>query len=468
MAVNQINLLKLHKGYARFIPVISLSGELLILNLLFVAGFCIYMPSVDWEDLKHLGFFLYLNVCWFILSYSSEIHSVERNSGKIAILLSYVRIVIFFAFFFILYLQITQLQYYPYSYSTLLLPLFFGILLLWRFVMYYAILIYRKMGFNYRTVVIIGLNDRSKELASFFEHNKWLGYRFLGFFDEENKDSRVLGRFHDLLAYFSINQVDEVYISLDNVYRNRLPEVSAIVTEFPVRIRIVPELGSFSYKIAEMVDYGHMPVIQIHQGPLEFWYNKMMKRLMDLGISLIMIVGVLSWLTAFLYFFSLITDRQGIFFRQKRTRIDGKVFWCLKYRSMRKNPYADQQQAVYDDDRITRAGKILRKFSLDELPQFINVLMGDMSVVGPRPHMVRHTEDYRQLIRSFMLRHTVKPGITGLAQINGFRGEIRMIDDLKKRVEFDVNYIENWSLNLDIKIMLLTVWVIIRGQKQAY
>ena len=135
---------------------------------------------------------------------------------------------------------------------------------------------------------------------------------------------------------------------------------------------------------------------------------------------------------------------------------------------MRKNEEADLKQAQKDDERVTGAGRFLRKFSLDELPQFINVLLGEMSVVGPRPHMLKHTEEYRRLIKRFMLRHTVKPGITGLAQVNGFRGEIRQLSDLEHRVENDVYYIENWSVNLDVRIIFLTFWVIIKGQKRAY
>ena len=134
---------------------------------------------------------------------------------------------------------------------------------------------------------------------------------------------------------------------------------------------------------------------------------------------------------------------------------------------MKKNAEADLKQATKDDERITPVGKFLRRYSLDELPQFINVLLGDMSVVGPRPHMLIHTEQYRQLISHFMLRHTVKPGITGLAQVNGYRGEIKNLNDLRNRVDHDVQYIETWSFNLDIKILVMTLWVIIRRQNEA-
>jgi len=217
-----------------------------------------------------------------------------------------------------------------------------------------------------------------------------------------------------------------------------------------------------------LVSYGVLPVIQIHPGPLSYLYNRVIKRLFDIFVSLIFIILVLPWMTAALYLSSLFGSREGVFFRQKRTSINGLVFTCLKYRSMRRNPDADMKQATRMDQRITPVGKILRKLSIDELPQFINVLRGEMSVVGPRPHMLEHTEQYRKVVKRFMLRHTVKPGLTGLAQVNGYRGEIKEVDDIRKRIEMDVHYIENWSFGLDIKIIFRTLWVVIRGQEQAY
>jgi putative colanic acid biosynthesis UDP-glucose lipid carrier transferase len=205
-----------------------------------------------------------------------------------------------------------------------------------------------------------------------------------------------------------------------------------------------------------------------HPAPLSYWYNQLFKRSFDVVFSIIMLVFVLWWITLILYIISFFGSREGLFFRQQRTGIEGKIFTCLKFRTMRANPEADVKQSQKNDIRLTPVGKYLRKLSLDELPQFINVLKGEMSVVGPRPHMLKHTEDYRKQIKRYMLRHAVKPGITGLAQVNGYRGEIVHAEDLMKRVECDVNYIEKWTFALDIKIIFLTGWVLIRGQKQAY
>ncbi|MGB4534575.1 MAG: sugar transferase, partial [Tenuifilaceae bacterium] len=201
---------------------------------------------------------------------------------------------------------------------------------------------------------------------------------------------------------------------------------------------------------------------------LSFWYNRLLKRSFDIAISLIVIIGILSWFSLILYILDLIFYRQGIIFNQERTCIDGKVFTCHKFRSMQKNDESDTVQATRNDKRVTRVGRFLRKWSLDEMPQFVNVLKGEMSIVGPRPHMIKHTEEYQKLVKRFMLRHMVSPGITGLAQVNGFRGEIKKPRDIIKRVELDAKYIETWSFNMDIKIILLTMWVIIKGQDTAY
>jgi lipopolysaccharide/colanic/teichoic acid biosynthesis glycosyltransferase len=190
--------------------------------------------------------------------------------------------------------------------------------------------------------------------------------------------------------------------------------------------------------------------------------------MIDIFISILIIVTILSWLGLILFLIDLFGERKGIFFLQKRTSMQGHPFTCIKFRSMKINDDADKKMASPNDSRVTKVGRFLRKTSIDELPQFFNVLAGQMSVVGPRPHMLKHTDEYRKRIKNFMIRHTVKPGITGQAQVNGFRGAIKTIDDLEGRLREDVKYIENWTLWLDFKIMLLTIWVLIIGQKQAY
>jgi putative colanic acid biosynthesis UDP-glucose lipid carrier transferase len=196
--------------------------------------------------------------------------------------------------------------------------------------------------------------------------------------------------------------------------------------------------------------------------------NNGIKRLFDIIFSLVVLIGFLSWLTPILAVLIKIDSEGGLFFIQKRNGLNNKVFDCYKFRSMKLNDEADLIQVSKNDARVTKIGRLLRKTSMDELPQFFNVLLGDMSVVGPRPHMVSHTNMYAERIDKFMMRHFVKPGITGLAQIKGFRGEVESDKDIINRVRYDIFYMENWSILLDIKIISSTVYYVLKGDKKAY
>ncbi len=451
-------------NYSRYLPIISIIGDFIILNAIFVLGF-IYFEGTDISlSPKYLAFYAYLNVVWFLLVLFFKANSIDRNVQRKSLFFTYVNIIVFFFFLFMIYSQVSVFPYFPRKWYKYIFPAYFIILIAWKFVLYYALMYYRKQGFNFRNVIILGNTPNTLSLEQYFVTNQWHGYKFLGFFDEKpSKEQNIIGSWDDLRPFIEKTHVDEIYLSWSGIPEDKMAEITDIISEYPVKVRIVPNLGDFTYKSTELINYGTLPVIQIHPGPLSYLYNRLVKRVFDILIALIVIIGVLPWLTFLLYLVSLFGSQGGVFFRQKRTRIDGRVFYCIKYRSMRKNEDADLKQATRDDIRITRIGRILRKFSIDELPQFINVLMGEMSVVGPRPHMLEHTEQYRKLIKRFMLRHTVKPGLTGLAQISGFRGEIHSVEDIKHRVEMDVSYIENWSFGLDIKIIFYTFKVLFKG-----
>ena len=455
--------------YSKYIPLISLIGDILIINILFVVAFVIRHSYADHFSDKHLLFYIYLNFCWVVLFYVFGGSDIDRNTRKKSILFTYIKIIVFFFFLFLMYFQYTPLQYYPRSSIKYLFGSFSIALVLWKFLLYYSFYYYRKKGYNYRNVVILGYGARSRELAKYFQTNLWHGYRFLGFFDDHKRTNRgIVGGWDDLADYIRENDVNEVYIAWGCVPKDMLPEITEVISAFPVNVRIIPDLAGFSYKNAEIINYGILPVMQIHPGPLSYWYNRLLKRGFDILASLFVLVFVLWWVSALLYILSLPKRTGSLIFKQKRTRIDGKSFTCYKFRTMKENEHEHVKQATSDDPRVTRVGRFLRKWSIDELPQFYNVLKGEMSIVGPRPHMLRHTREYQRLVKRYMLRHTVKPGITGLAQVNGYRGEIKKHQDLVKRVQMDVNYIENWSFNMDLKIMLLTIWVLIKGQKEAY
>jgi len=335
--------------------------------------------------------------------------------------------------------------------------------------LYYVFLFYRKLGYNYRNVIIIGYSDRANELKDYFTNNTWTGYRFKGFFTHQHSDKRdTEGTYDKIENYIIDNNIDELYIMSDSVHSSIYKIISSITSKYPVSIRIVPNLSSFSYGNIELVEYDMIPVMRIKQGPLSYWYNRAIKRLMDIFISIMVILFVLSWLVPVLFIINLITDGGSPFFTQKRSGLDNKSFNLIKFRTMIKNKDAHLKQATKNDTRITKIGSFLRTSSIDELPQFFNVLIGDMSVIGPRPHMLKHTDEYKALVKKFMIRHAIKPGITGYAQVRGHRGEIKKTKDMKERIKQDVIYIENWSLILDFKIVFLTIKNMLKGDEKAY
>ena len=455
--------------YSRYVPAISIAGDFVVLNLLFVAGFCYFFPSGDCFSNEKLFFYLVINLVWMILVYSFGADKINRNTQKKALLFTYVKIIVFYFFIFLLYFQVFPFDYYPRHSLKYVFPLFFFTLISWKFALYYSFYLYRKHGYNFRNVIIVGYSPKSQELAKYFNHTKWNGYQFLGFIDEQiDKKHRIVGVFSQLKGFIESQQVDEIYLNLDKIPKEIRHQISDVILDYPVKVRIIPDFGEFSNFRAELVNYDFVPVVQVHPGPLSYWYNQLLKRTFDIVFSLFIILFFLSWISIFLFILSLFNGRQDVFFKQKRTGMDGKIFTCLKFRTMYQNPDADNRKAVKNDKRVMPGGRLLRKTGLDELPQFINVFIGQMTVVGPRPHMLKHTQQYRKMVRKYMMRHTVKPGITGLAQVRGFRGEIRKISELKYRVQFDVSYIESWSFMLDLKILFLTVWNFFKGQEKAY
>ena len=235
-----------------------------------------------------------------------------------------------------------------------------------------------------------------------------------------------------------------------------------------IRFRIVPNLSLFITREVHIEYYGELPILSLRKEPLDDVGNRIKKRMLDIAISLFVTLIILSWLIPLIGLLIFLESGGPIFFKQLRTGKNNRPFYCWKFRSMKKNKDADSKQASQNDSRITRIGKFLRKSSIDEFPQFINVLKGEMSLVGPRPHMIKHTTDYSNLVDGYMIRQFIKPGITGWAQINGYRGEITNPEQIKMRVNKDLWYLENWTLWLDIRILFLTGYFILKGDANAY
>jgi len=277
-----------------------------------------------------------------------------------------------------------------------------------------------------------------------------------------------LGRLEESLEWLDANDIDEIYCCLPPEESHFVKKAIDYCDNKVKQFYAVPVVLNTTKRQMETVQMGDMPIMALRFMPLTFWSNRLKKRLLDLFVSSLVLLLIMPWVTAIVAIIMKLTMPGPIFFRQMRTGLDGKEFECIKFRSMKVNAQADSLQATKDDPRKTKFGNFMRHYNIDELPQFWNVFKGDMSVVGPRPHMVKQTDEYSALIPKYMVRHFAKPGITGWAQVTGFRGETKELWQMEGRVKKDIWYIEHWTIWLDIKIMWLTVKNVFVGDKNAY
>jgi len=322
------------------------------------------------------------------------------------------------------------------------------------------------------TVAIWGFNKTSIELASHLETNSYFVH-FVGIINENstadytnNEDFSLA--LSEAISKASEQNVNELYIVSKPDFISDLNCFFELGDKHCMRLKFVPDFSSISKKHFSSSHLNNFHVIKPRYEPLQNAYNRLVKRIFDLVFSSLVILLILSWLYPLLAFLIKKQSKGPVLFKQMRTGKKNEPFWCYKFRSMYINMGDESQQAKKEDARITPIGKFLRRTSLDEMPQFFNVLMGNMSVVGPRPHMIKHTTDYNDHINNFMVRHFVKPGITGLAQVTGLRGETKKVSDMKRRVNKDIEYVQHWSLITDIKICFLTVIVTLKGDENAF
>lgn len=332
--------------------------------------------------------------------------------------------------------------------------------LLFYFLLYRYLKFRRSKGFFVNKALIIGLNDMSTLLRNVMDSNLMLGYDFVGFVSEnpvKNKKD-VLGQLDDLAMLVTQHQIDILFVTL-SAYNDltKTKELLAICNKLGVRLRFVPENQNWFKVRKNLESVGQIVVFNPQEIPLDDLNSRFYKRAFDIFFSSMVILFINSWLFPIIFVLIKLSSKGPVFFLQNRTGINNRTFKCLKFRSMRINENADEKQATKGDNRITTIGRFLRKSNIDEFPQFFNVLFGQMSVVGPRPHMLKHTEQYSELIDYYRVRHYVKPGITGWAQVNGYRGETDELWKMQKRVEYDMHYLENWNFWWDLKIIFLTL-----------
>jgi putative colanic acid biosynthesis UDP-glucose lipid carrier transferase len=428
-----------------------------------------------WTNNHYLPVVLVFNLIWLLAANISGLyeHVLTKDSIKTyrGVIKTYLLFLSFTSFTIIILIG-TKSYFITREYLIYSLILFGFLLSLWKLIFLSIRKSERASLIDNRTFVIVGGGRIGQDLYNFFAGNPELGYKLMGFFDDnpENIKNKEIyaGTVKDCIRFVISNKVDEIFCTLPNSESDKVEQLMIEADKNLIRFKFVPEYYDFAKRPTYVENFGHIPVISVRPEPLENMLNRFLKRIFDFVFSLFIILFVFSWLFPILAVLIKLGSKGPIFFVQIRSGRDNKPFKCYKFRSMKVNADSNKKQATRNDSRITKLGSFLRRSSLDELPQFFNVIIGNMSVVGPRPHMISHTKQYSQLIDKFMVRHFLKPGITGYAQINGLRGETKTTDAMMQRVEADVWYLENWSFLLDLKIIFLTVWNAVRGEENAF
>lgn len=448
-------------------------GDMFVLNLLFLVVVNQMAPIYTAAITRNLReVILLLNFCYFFSLYFVPLHLhkavvfidkiVQRAFGLVTVL------ILLFATCLIFLnvgdLLATFLLVY-YVVSTIIFSL-------WRVLVRLVLKFYRSKGYNFKKVVIVGAGKNGMELYKLMKDDVSYGFSVQGFFDDNLSLREVLpnylGTTDEVESYVMEHGIDEIYCALPGANNGKIARLLNFSEKEMVRFYIIPEFYRDVKKSMVMQVMESIPLLTVRREPLQSAYNRFLKRSFDIIFSLMVLLTIYPILYVVVGIMIKMSSPGPILFKQKRTGLYGRDFKCFKFRTMKVNAQADTLQAVKDDPRKTKIGDFLRKTNLDEFPQFVNVLLGDMSVVGPRPHMLKHTEQYSALIDKYMVRHLVKPGVTGWAQVTGYRGETKNLEQMEGRVKRDVWYIENWTFFLDLKIIVVTVLNMFKGEKNAY
>jgi len=461
--------------YGFLIKWLIIFGDLLLINLLFILAYKwlrVYdaeYQSINWRYIYLLLNFSYIFAVYFIpVRIYQPVMFTDRVIQR-SLLLVALHAIIFIACLFFLNLEEDVLPLYFIVYYYLLL---FVIFTVWRVLAREILKIYRRKGHNYKRVIIVGAGKNGMELFAEMKKEMAYGYNIYGFFDDnlslKNTLPNYLGMTHEVDDFVLKNNIDEIYCTLPNSQDEKITRMLNFAEKHMVRFYIIPEFSRYVKKRMDLDIIESIPIMAVRSEPLQSIHNQIIKRIFDIVFSFCFLVVLFPIFYIILGILIKLSSSGPVIFKQRRTGIYGKSFDCYKFRSMKLNKDADAKQAEKCDPRTTKIGHFLRHYNLDEIPQFYNVLKGDMSVIGPRPHMIKHTELYSSFIDKYMVRHLIKPGITGWAQVNGYRGETRTTEQMEGRVRYDVWYLENWSFILDLKILTITILNMFKGEKNAY
>lgn len=463
--------------YNTFVKAINLTIDYIVLNISMILAYAITSHTyMVWVDNQHFfPIVLVFNLVWLLSANVTGMYEYVLNRDSISTYQVVIKTYLLFVSLICITILIvigTKAYFITREYLFYALLLFGCFLVLWKLIFLGIRKSERRFLLDYRNIVIVGSGRAATDLYRYFDNNIERGYHVVGFFDDNpyaiSRKELYKGTTEECIDFVVKNNVHEIFCTLPNTESDKIQCLMRDADKNLIRFKFIPQYYNFGQKPTQVQSFGHIPVISIRPEPLENMLNRFIKRVFDIIFSLFIIVFVFSWLLPIISILIKIQSPGPVFFVQVRSGRNNEPFKCYKFRSMKVNNDSDKKQATRGDSRITKIGAWMRRTNVDELPQFFNVLKGNMSVVGPRPHMLSHTEQYSELIDTFMVRHFLKPGITGWAQIKGYRGETRTTDAMLNRVEADVWYLENWSFLLDLKIIFLTFWNTVKGDKNAF
>ena len=450
--------------YSRYLKSIIILLDLLVLAGVFILYFLNRNPDlVHDNDLMSQNLFslLLLFSFWILLSGRTKIYNITRNLTYIVFV---ERVIVHFLLFIIgiiLIRKVSNNQFFSSQLTWFSLYLF-SVVIATKSIVYFIIRYLRSLGINHRNVMFLYENDSTETLKNILKERKEYGYKLFYYnSDEVNTD--------ELVDFWKSNGIHTLFIPTENPFPDHeRDEIFRLAEAHKVHISLIPDITQNDYFFFDLGYIETQPVLNQGKYPLDFYSNFLLKRIFDVVFSILVLVLICSWLFPLIALLIKSSSKGSVFFVQKRYGFHEEVFNCIKFRTMIINEDSAIKTTEENDSRITRIGKFLRRTSLDEMPQFINVLKGEMSVVGPRPHMLAVDNFYKPKIGRYTLRSLANPGITGLAQVSGFRGDSGNVEvEMNKRILADAYYIRNWSFVLDIVIILKTIVLVIGGDKNA-
>lgn len=437
--------------FSRFIRPFSFFLDLLIIN-----WFCFFYIH------ENIFFHLGISIAWVVISVHTSFYEIYRYTKPYKIVYKIIKQYILFLLCNFLFAGLLS-EVIKVSTIFIYISSAFLFVLFVKFFIHYFLKFFRiNYGGNYRNVVIVG--DKTNKLADFFTMNPDFGYVVTAKFSSEET---LADNFSLFFHHLEKNTINEIYVSTNSFSNNEMYKITSYADNNLIRVKLILDKKSIFSRNLNIDYFNDLPIVSLRSLPLDNANNRIIKRGFDLVFSFFVLLFILSWLIPVLGILIKLESPGPILFSQKRHGLNNKLFNCYKFRSMHLN--SDYLVHVNkNDSRVTKIGAFIRRTSIDELPQFINVLLGDMSVVGPRPHMTAAHDMYLKIVDKYMVRHFIKTGITGLAQISGYRGEVEKKSDIINRVKYDTFYAENWSILFDVKIIIKTVINAVRGEEKAY